>query len=270
MNTSRRRGVAAAVAAITLLLAGCAPAPPPASARDSVALGPPPYDVWARVLQRYVDAQGRVDFAGLAADPADLDRYVAYVARISPASAPALFPDRQAVLAYHLNTYNALAMKRVIDSGIPQTLSGLRKLQFFYFSRQWVGGTALSLYAYENEVIRPLGDARVHFALNCMAVSCPRLPREPFLPETLDAQLDRAARAFVAEERNVRTDQATHVLQLSQILDFYTVDFLAHASSLAAYINRYRSAAVPEDFEIRFIPYDWTVNRQPPRAGARP
>ena len=38
----------------------------------------------------------------------------------------------------------------------------------------------MSLYTLENDVIRPLGDERVHFALNCMVVSCPRLPRVAF------------------------------------------------------------------------------------------
>ena len=43
-----------------------------------------------------------------------------------------------------------------------------------------VGGKTISLYKLENDVIRPLGEERVHFALNCMVVSCPRLPRAAF------------------------------------------------------------------------------------------
>jgi len=54
-----------------------------------------------------------------------------------------------------------------------------------------------------------------------------------------------------------------HVLRLSEILQFYTADFLAVAPSLASYVNRYRVALVPENYEVEFIPYDWTINRQP-------
>ena len=123
--------------------------------------------------------------------------------------------------------------------------------------------SAISLYEYENKVIRPLGDARVHVALNCMSVGCPRLPRTPFLPHTLQVQLDREARTFYNESRNVAVDPEARVLRLSEILDFYRGDFLAQAPSLAAYVNRYRVERVPEDYAVQFIPYDWTVFRQP-------
>jgi Protein of unknown function, DUF547 len=71
-----------------------------------------------------------------------------------------------------------------------------------------VGGEAISLYDYENKVIRALGDPRIHFALNCMSVSCPVLPREVFTPEKLNAQLDREAKKFFAEPRNVAVNEA--------------------------------------------------------------
>ena len=45
----------------------------------------------------------------------------------------------------------------------------------------------MSLYTFENEVIRPLGEPRVHFALNCLVRGCPRLPPTPFVAERLDA-----------------------------------------------------------------------------------
>lgn len=125
-----------------------------------------------------------------------------------------------------------------------------------------VGGVAMSLYAYENEIIRALGEERVHFALNCMAAGCARLPRTPFRAATLDAELDREARRFFDEPRNVRVDRARRVLLLAEILKFYAEDFLAKAPSLAAYANRYRREKVPEDFAIEYIPHDWTVAAQ--------
>jgi hypothetical protein len=39
-------------------------------------------------------------------------------------------------------------------------------------------------------------------------------------------------------------------------------DFLAHASSLIAYVNRYRAAQIPADFNVRFLEYHWTVNHR--------
>lgn len=214
-----------------------------------------PEGAWGSVLSRAVDDGGRIDFAGISSDPANLDAYVAWLSR---AQTP---PAREAKLAHLLNAYNALAMYNAVRSGIPAELDS-RKVKFFYRDRFELGGRRISLYALENLGIRPLGDPRVHFALNCMARSCPRLPKEPFRAETLDADLDRLAREFCNDPRNVTTDPAAKVVRFSEILKFYTEDFLKAAPSLIAYANRYRDEKIPEDYRVEFIPYDWTLNKQ--------
>jgi hypothetical protein len=216
--------------------------------------------LWTKVLARHVDESGRIDFDALSHDHADLDRVVAFIAAVDPPSQPGRFPDRQSPLAFYINAYNALAMYGVVQAGVPESLGGLRKFTFFYLRTFTVGGKSISLYKFENEVIRPLGEERVHFALNCMVVSCPRLPRVAFSAGELDRQLDAAARGFVAEIRNVWLDPAKREVWLSAIFEFYPEDFLAHAPSLIAYVNRYRATQIPADFKVRFLPYHWTVN----------
>src|SRR5207253_6386981 len=99
---------------------------------------------WAAVLDRFVDEYGRVDFEGIAQAPADLDSAVAYIASTSPESNPSLFANREAILAYYINTYNALAMFNVVDSGIPRSLTGLQKFRFFWVKRFTIGGRLIS------------------------------------------------------------------------------------------------------------------------------
>ena len=222
---------------------------------------------WSRVLETFVDDQGRVDFKGLAEDIEPLLRYLRHVADVSPGSSPELFPTKQHVIAHHINAYNALSMFNVIDFGVPGSIGGFNKVRFFVLRSFLIGGEWQSLYAYENDIIRPLGEERVHVALNCMARSCPRLPRQPFTAETLDAELDREARRFFNETRHVAVDQAGKVVRISEILDFFPENFLAKAPSLIAYINRYRETPVPADYKVEFIDYDWTVNRQPVASG---
>ncbi len=152
-------------------------------------------------------------------------------------------------------------MYNVVQAGLPPELGSI-KVRFFYRNRLRLGGRAISLYALENSIIRPLGEPRVHFALNCMVRGCPRLPREPFEGARLEAQLEAAARLFFAEERNVRLDPAAKTVHFSEILRFYTKDFLAKAPSLIAYANLYRDDPIPADWRVEFIPYDWTLNSQ--------
>ena len=63
--------------------------PPPKTVPEGA---PVPEQAWANVLARHVDDQGRIDFAGIAKEPANLDAYVVWIARISPGSAPESFP----------------------------------------------------------------------------------------------------------------------------------------------------------------------------------
>jgi hypothetical protein len=236
-------------------LAACATLRPPTSMTVAPA---DPEAVWGRVLAEHVDSDGAIDFIGLRERPRDLEAYVAWVAGHGPRSTPALFPTRESRLAYYINAYNALAMYQVVAT--PRRPEA--QVRFFVASRVLIDGRTMSLFALENDVIRPLGEPRVHFALNCMVRACPRLPRAPFTAERLDTMLDAETRRFLDDPRNVQVDPPLRTVRLNSILRFYTADFLAAAPSLPAYVNRYRSAPIPEDYRVRFIPYDWTLHQR--------
>lgn len=221
---------------------------------------------WARVLRQHVDEDGRVDFAAIQADSADLDEFVAVIADYGPASHPEDFSNKDSVLAYHINTYNALAMRGVIDRDIPENFSSLlKKASFFKFRSVRVAGTKTNLYDYENKVIRPLGEPRVHFALNCMVRDCPRLPQKPFLADELDVQLNAASWEFFSKNKHLRIDHDRKKISVSAILDFYTKDFVesGRRRDLPEYINQYQEMPLPEDYKVTYIPYDWRINAQP-------
>jgi hypothetical protein len=247
------------VAACSTLVPTPAVAPPttPQAARAA----------WARALANHVNAAGEVDFAALAHDRADLERYVRHVAQVPLHSVP----DGPERLAHMINAYNALSMYNVLQSGIPVTHAGWAKLRFFVLRKLEVGGSAMSLRDFENDVIRPYararGDPRIHFALNCSARSCPALPRTPFSAEALDAELERETRAFFARPENFRVDADSRTVWLSELLNFYPEDFVpSPATSLLDYANRYAPQPAPQDYAVRFMPYDWTIaNSRRPR-----
>lgn len=221
---------------------------------------------WSRTLQMYVDEQGRTDFRALASDNDDLRQFVSFVESTSPASHPDLFATDEEVLAYHINAYNALAMYGVIDEGIPSDFDGFfKRLSFFKLRSVVVGGKKTSLYDYENKVIRPLDEPRVHFALNCMVKDCPRLPQEVFQANTLEQQLEAAAQEFFNKDKHIRIDADKRTVYVSKILDFYTEDFVpsGKARDLTEYVNRYAKMMVPEGYRVKFIDYNWTINQQP-------
>jgi hypothetical protein len=217
------------------------------------------------VLDRFVSGDGRVDFDGLVSDRADLDVYVEFVAEIAPWSHPDLFPTEADRLAYHINSYNALAMSGILDDGVPDNLGGvIKRLRFFKKKKFAIGGREMSLHAYENEVIREFGEPRIHFAINCMSGSCPRLRRELFRGDRLEQQLEAAAREFFNQDRHLRVEPERERAYVSEILKWFKEDFVSQrvASSILEYANRYRTEPIPDDYSVTFIPYDWTVIAQ--------
>lgn len=221
---------------------------------------------WARVLDRFVNERGEVDFEALLRDRADLDAYVRYVGETKLET----LRDGPERLAHMINAYNALSMFNVLESGIPATHAGLNKLFFFVFRRIHVGGQRMSMLTFENDVIRPyarsLNEPRIHFALNCLARSCPVLPRVPFTADALDAELEGEAHAFFARPENFRVDAASGTVWLSELLDRYRKDFVPHAAaSPLEYANRYAAQPALLTLKVRFTPYDWTIANSRPR-----
>jgi hypothetical protein len=241
-----------------VVLTACTNVPAP---RVTPEAGASPEGAWAAVLSRHVDERGRVDFAGVAARPRELEVFVAWLATTSPARDPEAFSFPESRLAYWLNAYNALAMYNVIRSGIPPELDSI-KVRFFGLTRFTIGGRAMSLNTLETRIVRPIGDPRVHFALNCMVRGCPRLSRVPYEAGRIEEQLDAAARLFLNEERNVQLLPDRSTVRFSDILRFYEGDFLKQAASLTAYANGYRESKIPAGWKEEFIPYDWIVNKQ--------
>lgn len=221
---------------------------------------------WKDILEKYVDSEGRVDFYAVSKNRSCLERFVNFISKVGPQTDPAKFPTAEDKLAFYINSYNALSMYNIVDRDIPRSLSGFQKIKFFFLRKMFIGGEKMSLYSYENNIIRKLGEERVHFALNCMSVGCPVLPKVPFEGKTLLTVLEHQAKYFFSERRNLFVDDSQKKVHISEILRFYTEDFLKKKPSLIEYINQYVDKKIPTDYEVEFFPYDWTVNAQPKSA----
>ena len=75
---------------------------------------------WQAVLTQFVDADGWVDFQGLKQNPEDLNNFVSFVSQKGPKNSPELFTNSADKLAFYLNSYNALSIYNILDSGIPE------------------------------------------------------------------------------------------------------------------------------------------------------
>ena len=239
--------------------------------------GPFSHSALDSVLHQFVDEAGYVDYKALKSNRSDLDRYVQSLADVSPKSHPGRFPVREEKLAYWINAYNALVLSAVLDAYPVGSVKDIKYLSGF-FNRTWftVGGESYTLNGIEHDILRDeFKEPRIHAAINCASVGCPRLRAAAFLPEGLDGQLEKVMFDFLNEARNVTIDQQAGVVRLSKILEWFEADFTgwlaqsegAENPDIVDYVARYlpeeKSRLLREtDFGIAYYDYDWLLNDQ--------
>ena len=182
--------------------------------------------------------------------------------------APQLEPEAR---AFWLNLYNALTLHALHTAGVRETV--LERPGFFSSFAYRVSGLDFSLKDIEHGVLRgnravflsraPFGgddprakfvlplDARIHFALNCGALSCP--PIRSYDPAQLEAQLELAAQSYLGSAR-----LAGETVWLPRLLSYYRADF----GDPLEFARRYRSD-LPATTPVRFEPYDWNMAQSP-------
>ena len=234
-----------------------------------------PFD---KLLATYVNADGLVDYPGLQKERPKLDAYLTSLA----AAKPQTFVSDAERLAFWINGYNAFTLADVLDDvyGKLKSVNDIKKI-FFETKNHSVAGEQLTLNQIEQQG-RNFKDPRIHFALVCASISCPKLQRFAFTGGGLEGQLGKVAEEFLADiNRGMRYDPAHNEIYLSSIFKWYADDFTgsnklvarvsaeASGSDLLEAAKKYLPAR-PKDFldekkpKVKYIDYDWSLNAQKP------
>jgi hypothetical protein len=222
-----------------------------APAPIAVAKTAPDHSGWDAFLQSNVSSSGQVDYRSIKANPATLNDYLAELEQYPPQSSW----NRNTTMAYWINAYNAYTIKLIVNN---YPVSSIKDIDGGNpWGTKWIkiGGQTYSLNQIENDILRPrYGDARIHFAVNCAAASCPPLHNRAFTADNLNSTLQRLTRKFV-NNKDYNTITAKRV-ELSKIFDWYGSDF----GSVVDYINGYTDTALNSDTAVTFKEYDWKLN----------
>ncbi|NBB73438.1 MAG: DUF547 domain-containing protein [Bacteroidetes bacterium] len=225
------------------------------------------------LLQTHVDAAGMVDYAALQANHDDaLAPYLQQLAETDPANL-----SEEARLAFWINAYNALTLKLIVDHYPVERIKDITPAggpSIPKLNAPWhvevgeVGGQMRTLDEIEHEIIRERFDEpRIHFALVCAAVSCPRLRREAFTGARLDAQLDDQARRFLRTRAKNQIPAGDDAIRLSRIFKWFEEDFGENTDDVQRYLAPYFEGAVQAKlqaaaYDVGYLDYDWTLNDQ--------
>lgn len=236
----------------------------------------PNHDSFTAVLEEVVVAPA-VDYARLVELKADLAAYIGTLEAVDPATVDAASRDEQ--LAFWINAYNACMLKLVSEhypiekaggflTGIKNRIAGRPANSVWQIEDVFtvphcrIAGATRSQDEIEHSIIRPMGEPRIHFAVNCAAKSCPVLWPEAYRAESLDAQLDRAVRRLVSTPAHFTVSGGE--VRMNKVLDWFKDDF-GGTEGLRVFFAPYLSeqdarVLTDADTRIEFFDYDWTLN----------
>ena len=240
-------------------------------------------------VEAYDSKSGKVNYAQLSTS----STYIEYrkCACHLQAFDPIILTYRKEQLAFWINLYNALIMDAVIQFDVKDSVTEVPG--FFWRVAYLIGGQRYCAFDIEYGILRANAshpaipgahfgardprrqysllhlDPRVHFALVCAARSCP--PISVYHAEQIDPQLDLATEAYI-NGGGALIDRSRSEVLFSRIFQWYAPDFggrlfgLGSKYPLLEFIARYLSDISDREFilhskvNVRFQPYDWTLN----------
>ena len=213
----------------------------------------PSHEKWDALLKKNVSSSGKVNYGGMKAGLVQLESYITYLESFSNHEAW----TRNEKLAYWINLYNAATVRLIVENYPVASITDLSGGKPWDQSIVKVGMKNYTLNDIENNIIRPrFKDARIHFAVNCAAKSCPPIMNSAFTPSSLNRQLEKQTKAFInGSENSISADKIT----ISKIFDWYKIDF--ENGNIIAFLNKYSEVQISENASISYNEYNWALNK---------
>jgi hypothetical protein len=229
------------------------------------------FNAWDGLLKKHVGPTtiagvrlAGVDYPGIKKDSA----YAKLIADLKSFS-PATLKTSKEKMTFWINVYNIMAVKMVVDHYPVKSIKDAGSL----FGSVWkkevgvVGGKEVTLNDIEHEILRKMGDPRIHVAIVCASVSCPDLRNEAYTADKLDAQLDDQMKLFLENRgKGLHIDRGKGRVTLSKIFDWFEDDFEPKGGVLS-FLSRYapekdRSFLNKKDLDVSYLDYNWGLNKK--------
>ncbi|KJD31564.1 hypothetical protein PK35_14255 [Tamlana nanhaiensis] len=213
------------------------------------------HDQWDTLLKRHVSTDGKVNYKGFKTDYVKLLSYIKSLQATYNAEAFQEFNSNQK-LAFWINAYNAFTIDLILRH---YPVKSIKDIKNPWEARYWkLGETWINLNEIEHTILRKMNEPRIHFAIVCASVSCPKLLNEAFKADSLNAQLTKATNAFLND--STKNQITSNELKLSKIFKWFAKDFKTNNTDLIDFLNTYSEVQITPHVKKSYLEYNWSLN----------
>ncbi len=214
------------------------------------------HSVFDKLLQASVTSKGDVNYSAFAKNKATLKSYIVSLTKVNTSKL-----SKNEKTAFWINAYNALTIDQIIEH---YPVSSITKIDG---GKVWdqplpykFEGKTLTLNDIEKKILlgAELFDARVHFAVNCAAVSCPTLSNQAFTGANVQEMLTKNTKSALANPSFNKISAKSAAI--SKLFDWYKADFVKAEGSIVKFINKYSSTKISDQTKITYLDYNWSLN----------
>lgn len=207
------------------------------------------------LLKKHVDEDGNVNYKTFLKEKSKLE---AYLNLLSKVTVNHLTKNQQ--MAFWINAYNAATIDIILINYPIKSIKNINNGKVWDMPLPYpFEGKKLTLNEIENnKLLKNFNDARIHFAINCAAKSCPKLNNKAFTDLNIQQMLNDNTQAFLNNTAYNKISNSE--TQISQIFNWFEPDFVKAEGSLIGFVNKYAKKQIKLTQKINFLDYDWDLN----------
>lgn len=208
--------------------------------------------VYSQILKNFVSTSGKVNYAGIKTNRTMLSQATQYFEENPPQSSW----SKNQKIAFWINAYNLYTLELVVDNYPVKSIKDIAGGKPWDKKFIKLDGRNLSLNDIENGILRKdYNEPRIHFAVNCASISCPKLSNKNYTASNLNRLLDAQTKRFIRDgTMNMVLKES---VKISQLFEWYKSDF----GDILTYLNKYSTMVIYSDAKITYKDYNWNLNK---------
>ena len=224
----------------------------------------PDHAPFTELLKMHVDNNGLVNYKAFLLDRENLKNYLTSLSKAPPAKNW----TNEEKLAYWINAYNAFTIELILEHYPINSIKDIgSSISIPFVNTPWqidfitIGDKKYNLDDIEHGIIRKeFDEPRIHFALVCAAISCPKLRNEAYEADRLNEQLQDQTLSFLVDKE--KNDITSDPILLSKIFQWFSGDFKKESKNIIDYLNSVLPEPLPKNTKISYREYYWNLNEQ--------